>query len=171
MRSNEPTRPQPAVLLARAYPGRTLLLLLVVGVGLYVLVTHLFPSETRKVRVAIDQVRSAIVQGDADKVLDRVSPYFFEEGVDKQALARYLKRVLADRPVRQLNIIPLQLQFQDDTATVDISVRSVQGRDRVPTDWTLVLEKLDGRWLLRRATPTQISGYPAMGLRALLHVQ
>ncbi len=170
MRSNEPGRLERVVMLARAYPGRALLVLAVAGVGAYLLAVHLIPSRTGEVRAVIEQVRSGILDGNAEEVLDRISPYFYEEGIDKPALAGYLQRALADRPVRQLTIILRQIEFQDDAATVDISVRSLQGRRRLPTDWSISLEKIDGRWLVRRAAPTSIAGYRSVGFRELLRM-
>jgi len=169
MRSKEPGRLERLVLTARTYPGRTLLVLVVLGVGAYLLAVHLIPSRTREIRAAIEQVRSGILEGDADKVLDRISPYFYEQGIDKPALAKYLHRVLPRRRVVQLTIILRQLHFQDGTATANISVRSLQRR-RLPTDWSVTLEKIDGRWLVRRAAPTSIAGYRTMGLRGFLRI-
>ncbi len=171
MRSNEPGRAQRVVMLARTYPGRTLLLLLVAGVGLYLLAVHLFPSETRKVRTAIAQVRSGIMRGDADRVLDCVSPYFYAEGIDKPTLGTYLRRELRSRPVRQLTIILRQVQFDGDSATADLSVRSIQGGRYLPTDWAVELQKVNGRWMVRSASPTQVGGFPSSGLRALLRIR
>jgi hypothetical protein len=169
MRSKKPSRAQRVVLLARAYPGRTFLLLLLAAVGLYVLASRLIPSESGAVRGALSQVRDAILAGNPNEVLDRVSPDFYEDGIDKQALETYLRRELPTRPVEHLVIILRELKVQDDTAVADVSVRSVYGVRYLPSDWTLGLEKVHGRWLLRRAAPTRVAGHPATSFRAVLH--
>jgi len=170
MRSNEQSHAQQMVILARAYPGRTLLALLLAAAGLYVLATHIIPSEKADVRAAIEQVRDGIIEGDADKVLDRVSPDFYEERIDKPALAAWLRSVLARQHVDHLTIVLRQLEFSDGTAVATVSVRSMRSRRYPPTDWSVELEKANGRWLVRRAVPTLVAGYPAMGFRELLRV-
>jgi hypothetical protein len=170
MRSTEPTRVQLSLEFARAYPVRTLLALMLLGAGLYVLASRLLPSERNNIRAAIEQVRDGILQGDAGKVLQNVSPYFFEEGLDKQALAAWLPGALRGKPVERLVIVLRQIQVQNGTAEANVRVESSHGGRRLSTDWALALEKLDGRWLVRRATPSRVSGYPATGLRTLLRI-
>jgi hypothetical protein len=170
MRKSGPPRVQRAVLFARAYPGRTMLVLLAAGVGLYLLKAHLLPSDTREVRAAIAQVRSGILDGDADAVLDRVAPEFYQDGLDKSALAAYLRRVLPRRPVERLDVTLRQLRVRDGAATALVRTRLLYEGHHLPSDWDLSLVKVGGRWMLLHAEPVPIDGLPAPGLQDLTHM-
>ena len=170
MRSNELSRAQRVVALARAYPARTALILLAVALGLYFLIAHFVPTDVGEVRAAIAQVRSGLADGDADRVMDRVSPDFYQEGIDKTMLSNWLHRHLARRRVDHLSIVLRDIRFQDDAATASLAVRSGSGRYYLPTEWEVGLEKIDGRWLVRRAKPTRVAYYASGSLRDLLRM-
>ena len=166
----EPGRVESLVALARAYPMRTLLGLLVVGVGLWLLAVRLIPTESGRVRATIEQVRDGLVEGNADKVMANVSPYFLQEGVDKEALDRWLRRALANRPIGRIYLGLRQVHVQGGNADVSLSASS-SNRGRVGnTDWLVSLEKVDGRWLVRKAVPTDVNGFPTRGFRALFRI-
>lgn len=170
MRGKEPSRAEQVVMLARAYPVRTLLVLVVVGIGLWLLAARLIPSETRDVRATLEQVRDGLVAGDVDKVMAHVSPYFYQEGIDRDGLDKWLRTVLAHQPVDRVYLILREVQIHGTTADVDLSVRSFQRERYGNTDWAVTLEKLGGRWLVRRAVPTEVNGYKVQGFRVLFRV-
>ena len=166
----EPGRVESMLALARAYPVRTLLVLLVVAFGLWMLTARLFPSESSRVRATIEQIRDGLVGGDVDKVLANVSPDFLQEGIDKDALGKWLRSMLARKPVDRLFHILRQVQVQDGTADVSLSVRTFNRGRYGNTDWLLSLEKVDGRWLVRKAVPTEVNGFPTNSFRSLFSV-
>ena len=170
MRGKEPSRAEQVLMLARAYPGRTLLVLVVVGIGIWLLAVNLIPSETGNVRATIDQIRDGLVAADVDKVMANVSPYFYQEGIDKAALDKWLRAVLAGKPVDRIYLIVRDVKIQGTTADVDLSVRSFQRVRYGNTDWAVSLEKLDGRWLVREAAPTAVNGYRVQGFRVLFRI-
>ena len=170
MRGKEPSRADRLVMLARAYPVRTLLALLVVGVGLWLLASRLLPSESRNIRACIEQVRDGLIEGDVDKVLANVSPYFSQEGIDRDALGKWLRSMLAGKPVDRVFLVVRQVQIRGSTADVNLSVRSFHRERYGNTDWIVTLEKINDRWLVRKATPTDVNGYPINGFRALFRI-
>ena len=172
MRGKEPSRAESAVMLARAYPVRTLLALLIVGIGLWLLAGRIFPSESGRIRATIEQIRDGLVEGNVDKVLANVSPYFSQEGVDKDELGAWLSSRLGGRPMDHVALVLRRVQIRGLTAEVDLSatVRSLRSEHYGATDWIVSLEKADGRWLVRKALPTEVNGYHVDGLRDLFRI-
>jgi hypothetical protein len=170
MRGKEPSRAESAIMLARAYPVRTLLVLLVVGIGLWFAAARLFPGESGNIRTTLDQIRDGLIEGNADKVLANVSPYFFQEGIDKAALGTWLRSALAGKPVDRVFLVMRQVQIHGSTADVSLNVSSFHRDRRGNTDWIVSFEKIDGRWLVRKAVPTRVNDFRTDGFRALFRI-
>jgi hypothetical protein len=157
-----------AISVARAHPAVALAALVGGAAVLYVAVTSLWPSEERKVKETVSAVVKGLAKGDADAVMLHVSPYFSEEGLDREALGGALRRVLKRRPVAGLQILVRQVKVADGEAAASIHVESFQSNALGRSDWTVNFEEINGQWLIRRARPLHVGGHGVAGLRGVL---
>jgi len=155
---------------AREHPLRSFVVLLLVALGLWLAAGRIFPSEKGRIRAALQQLRDGVVKGDPDRALSHISPYFNEEGVDRDRLARWLRSTLPQRPVDRAFLIVRRIAVRAGIAHVTLSVRSWHGGRFVRSEWQVVLEKINDRWLVRRATPTDVDDRPAIGFRQVLRL-
>jgi hypothetical protein len=160
------------VLLARSHPGLALGTVVCVAAVAYATATWLWESDRSQVVGVVKSVAAGMESGSPQDVLAHVSPYFSEEGVSKWLLERNLKSSLRRRPISRLNVSIRQVDVGRSDAALTAHVVSYHGR-RLSTrfarsEWYVVLEKIEGRWLVRRARPLEVNGHPVAGLRAVL---
>lgn len=160
------------VRLARSHPAVALGALVCTAAALYLLVSTLWQTDSARVAKALDAVLDGLRRGDAEEVLRHVSPYFSEGGLDKDALAQMLSRVLRNRPIVRVNLSVRQLDVDRTKAAATIHVTSyhsgASGRLVAGSDWAVIFEEIDGRWLVRQATPIRVDERNVAGLRAVL---
>jgi hypothetical protein len=160
------------VLGCRARPVATLVLIGGLAAVAY-LSTHLFwPSDAQRAKWAVSGLLSALKREDVPAVLERVSPYFSEEGLDKTAVGEMLGHVLGRQDFLRANVTFQQIQVLQGRAAMKLYVRSFHrgdfGAGMVNSEWIVTLEEIRGRWLIRGATPIGVNGRRVAGLRAVL---
>ncbi len=157
---------------ARARPSVSLAVIACLAAAVLLAWSALHKSDRRKVLATIDAVGEAVVQGDVEKVLAHVSPYFSEEGMYRDQLAETLSRILPGRPVSRASLVVRQLSIGRGTATARVYVESRHGdafgAEFARTEWQITVEELGNRWLVRHAEPLQLNGRKVAGLRAIL---
>jgi len=160
------------VLLARSHPAVSLALLAGGAAAIYFLVVRLWPSDEREIRATVSAVTQSVVEGNVEGVLERVSPYFLEEGLDKHMLGVLLPRALSRRPVVRATASVRQLDVGAGRAASKVDVQSFHGEwlsgGFAWSEWLVTLEEIEGRWLIRTATPQRVNRRSVGGLRAVL---
>ena len=135
-------------------------------------VSIFYKTERDRALDAIAEVQEAVERGDARRALAHVSPYFSEEGLYYDQLAIGLERALRSKPVWRASLVVRQLSIAGPTAVALVYVEShhaggVGGR-LARSEWRVALEKVEGRWLIRRATPLYVNERKVAGLRSVL---
>lgn len=138
------------------------------------MVTAAFPqTQRRRVVGALHGIRKGVVKGDAAAVLACVSPYFSEEGMHKEQLGKRLVRVLEPQPLCRVTLVVRQVNVGVGTAAAIVHVESHRAPafgGRVSRSiWRVSLERINGRWLVRGATPLEVNGRRIPGLRSILY--
>ena len=159
---------QRLVLRARARPIRTIVIILVVSLGGWGLFVYLYESERDRVIQTLEIVRDGIVEQDVEKVLSRVSPYFSEGGVDKERLRQTLRSILRRDLFDRVYLISRDVEVGDGIAQVEARVVSVHYGRPIPSEWVIALEKIEGKWYVRRARPISVRKREVAGLRSVL---
>ncbi|MCK4283982.1 MAG: hypothetical protein KAX44_06665 [Candidatus Brocadiae bacterium] len=158
--------------LLRARPGLSLGVVACVVVAALAVVSVLYETERDKVLAALVGVRKAVEKGDAQEALAHVSPYFCEEGLYRAQLTRGLERALRSKPVSRASLVVRQLSMAGSAAVVLVHVESHRhrgvGGGMARSEWRVTLEKIEGRWLIRGATPLQVNDRKVAGLRSVL---
>ncbi len=170
-RGPAPSLPARLVMLARARPGASLLVLLAAAGLLYVGLAQLWPSDRRRIKTVLDEAVESLAARDLEGVMTHVSPYFSEEGIDRERLRSDLERITRRRPLDRANLAVRHLTIANDEALMDLHVTSFHGGGGVRfarSEWTVRLEKIDEEWLVRSATPERVNGRRIAGLRAVL---
>jgi hypothetical protein len=161
-----------AVLLARAHPGIALAALVCGAAILYFTLGRLWTRQRDKVSATLDGVVKGLVDGDADEVMAWVSPYFSTEGLDKHGLGDALGHLLKPGLVTRASLRVSRFNLDNGTATAAVEVGSSHGggfmSGSVHSEWLVSLQLINGRWLIRAATPVQVDRVNVPGLRALL---
>ncbi len=157
---------------ARQRPAIALGVVVAVVLGGYATANALWSSERDLAEEAVQAVLDAVVLGDADAVLGNVSPYFSEGGVTKATLARHLPRILRKRPITRAGLTVRQAKVSANKAALRIHVTTYSPDAHrikpVGSDWTVELERIGGRWMVRSATPIVVRGRRVAGLWAVL---
>ncbi len=157
---------------ARERPAIALGVLVAVVLGSYAAVNALWRSEREVAAETIEAVLDALERGDADAVLEGISPYFSEGGVTKADLAKYLPGILERRPIRRTGLTVRQTKVAASKASLRVHVTSYhRGANRMEpagSDWTVELERIGGRWMVRSASPIVVNGRRVSGLWAVL---
>jgi hypothetical protein len=156
----------------RARPGVTLILIGGVTAVGYLCLHLLWPSDAQRAKRAVSAALDALTDGDVARVMSHVSPYFSEEGVDKDMLGAMLEQSLTRHEFLRANLSFQQIQVINGKAALKVHVRSFHrselGGGMVNSEWVIHLEELGGRWLIREATPVGVNGRRIAGLRAVL---
>ncbi len=171
-------RLQLLLLLAREHPVRSLLVLGAVFAALWLVVDYLHVSELEEVLQTIEAVRDAVVAADIEGIMEHVAPEFSaprrtsgraSQRLGRRALAGGLRMALMQEPVGRAFIVSRDVQIRSGTARVELRVVSYQGGRMATSDWVVVLERRDDRWLIRRVTPVQIQGWQVGSLEELIY--
>ena len=160
------------VLACRARPVVTLVLVGGLTAVCYMCAHVLWPSDAQRVKWAVSGVLDDLKNDDVQGVLAHVSPYFSEEGVDKKTLGAMLSQVLGHHEFLRASLTFQQIQVINGRAALKVHVRSFHrsefGGGMANSEWVLMLEEINGRWLVREATPLSLNGRGVAGLRAVL---
>ena len=81
-------------------------------------------------------------------------------------LGAALRRDRTDRAI----LIMRHVLVRRHTAEVTLSVRSWHRGHFASSEWVVMLELINDRWLVRRATPTDVDHHPSVGFRSLLRL-
>jgi len=128
------------------------------------------PSPKAALKATLQSVGQAVAAGDVDGVMEHISPYFLEEGMEAKDLRRNLERVLPSRPVTRVSIVLRQWSRRGAWARVVVTVRSEHSsirNSRARSNWVIDLEWMDGRWMVRKGMPTLVNGQRVAGLRSV----
>lgn len=160
------------VRLTRVHPAVSLVALVGAVAVIYVAVGQLWPSDERRITATVTAVTRSLVEGDAEAALEYVSPYFLEEGLDKRGLAMILPRAVGRRPITRASSFMRQLSVGSGRAAAKVYVQSFHGEglsgEFARSEWIVTLEEINGRWLIRTATPERVNQRSVGGLRAVL---
>ena len=160
------------VSVARAYPAIALAVLVCLAGGIYVGFGLLWPSDRARIVAATRHVCAALERGDADAVLEHVSPYFSEEGVDRRELNEYLHRALRRNAISSVRLSVRQVSVDGPRASARVHVLSTHeaayGGRLARSEWLLRFERINDRWLIRQATPLQVNARSVAGLRTVM---
>jgi hypothetical protein len=164
--------PQRLVAWARARPGFSLFVIAAASAIVYLSYNVFWPGDRIRIKAALSEVLDGLQDADADAIIDRFSPYFSQDGMDKQRLSRSLRRVLHQRTVSNATLSIRQVHIAAHWAHVQVHVRSSHegpyGAAFTGSDWLIIMEELNGRWLIRQARPVAVQGHRTVGLRELL---
>ncbi len=173
-RQTPPRRATRLLSLLRAHPGLSLGVVACVVIAAIALVSVLYETERDKVLATFVGVRKAVEKGDAQGVLAYVSPYFSEEGLYYAQLAAGFERTLSNRPVSRASLVVRQLSMVGSEAVALVYVESHRrravGGGIARSEWGVTLEKIEGRWLIRSATPLRVNERRVAGLRSVLMI-
>lgn len=168
--SGEPLRR--LLLAARAHPRITVAAVVALGAALWLGARFVFPSEEQMIARALRGVQSAVVEGDAEKVMQHVSPYFSEQGINAAMLERRLRVALEGRPVSSARFVFREHEVFGRMAEARIVVFSTHKTPyrtaQANSEWLVELQKAEDRWLVRGAEPLRVEGRRAGGLGAVL---
>jgi len=146
----------------RARPRLCLALVAAIVVAIMLLWPAIYRSDRLKVEKTIEALGRRLTAGDAAGVLALVSPYFAEEGIYKERLRKELERILRNRPILGLRLVVRQLGVRQGQASALVFAESRHrmgiGPGTARSQWILRFEKIDGRWLMRSATPQSLNG-------------
>lgn len=160
-----------ALILIRSRPTASLLAVVCAVGAAFVLRPYLVRDEQKELLRCLNAVRDAVVAGDVSAVMARVSPDFYQDGVDAEHLQAYLGRVLPALPVSRAALVPSQWRIRGAIATLTLVVESghpgARGRT-ARSEWVVALERAGDRWLLNRAAPVAVEGVHGVGLRSVL---
>ncbi len=166
------SRAEAVVYWARAHPGFSVLLIIAASITLWGAKVLILPGPQRRISNVMGEVRDGLVAGDADAVLQHVSPHFRSGAMDRSGLRKALKRALKEDPVRRAWLMPREWDVQELTASVRVSVQSTHhtrhGTRRATSEWIVRMEKIGDRWTVRRAQPERVNKRRVGGLNALL---
>lgn len=157
---------------ARARPGFSLFVIAGLAGIVYLSYNVFWPGDRVRIKAALAEVLGALQRGDTEAVMSRVSPYFSEEGIDRRSLGRALGRALRPGTVGNATLSIRQVHISAGWAHIQVHVRSSHqgpyGKGFTGSDWLLIMEELEDRWLIRRAQPRAVEGHRTAGLRELL---
>ncbi len=156
---------------ARSHPQAALLVIILLSTGIFLLASTVHRGSGEGIEATVKAVVRGVADGDADAVMEHMSPYFYQDGIDRDGLGRLLRRVLRGDPVGRLTYVIEQLQVSGTRASLQVHVdTSAMGlrRNAFRTEWRAEMERIDGVWLCRAAYPTRINNKRAAGLRTML---
>lgn len=160
------------VLLVRAHPRLSLVVIICACGAAWAAFSFLLPTDTRKIKDTIAALVDGLIEGDTQKVLEQVSPYFAEQGLDRARLGRTLQVALQKRPVTRAVFVVREIEIQSIMAQARIQVlsthKSARRSGRARSEWIVELERMDGRWLVRGAEPLEVNNLRVGGLRAVI---
>jgi hypothetical protein len=138
----------------------------------YLSALALWPSDTQRAKRAVSGLLNALEKGRTGDVMTFISPYFSEEGVDRQMLGGMLGEILKQQDIIRTSVTFRQIQVIHGRAVMKVHVRSFHrgefGGGMAHSDWIVGLEELGGKWLVREATPLSVNDRKVGGLRAIL---
>jgi len=157
---------------ARAHPALSVAVIACLAGAVLLAWSAFHKSDRGKVQAVLEAIGEAMVEGDEEKVMAHVSPYFSEEGMYRDQLAERLARILPGRPVSRISLVVRQLNIGHGTATAMVYVESRHGDpfrgQFARTEWLVTVEELGDRWLVRHVTPLELNGRKVAGLRAIM---
>jgi hypothetical protein len=160
------------VFLARLHPGIALAILVSVAAIFYLALGPLWTGDRGKATKALDAVVKGLVDANTDEVMACVSPYFAADGLDKRELGEALKRILKPGLITHASLYVPRFDVEGGRATATVEVRSSQrsglGAGSIRSEWLVMFERIDGRWLIRAAVPLQVARQDTTTLRTLL---
>jgi hypothetical protein len=173
---SEPSPPLSSRLVAsvRAHPNLSLALIVVAAAAAYLAATVVWPGRGARAVAVLDAVAAAVRDGDAQAVMEHVSPRFSSEGFSRDSLAEALTRALQGRPLGRVTVSVRDVQIEHGKATVKVHVsarRETHGYPGLNTsEWYVVMEDVNGRWLIVSAQPVHVAGRGVSGLGGVLRL-
>ena len=156
----------------RAHPGPSLLAVVLAAGAAFVAASAVRPGRGGRVAGVVEAVARAVRDGDVAAVMTHVSPYFSCGGLDRDSLRDQLAGVLRDRPLARVSVSVREVQTAHGRAGAKVHVSSRdsdRGASRLRrSEWFVILERIDDRWLVREVEPVRIGGYSYASLAAVL---
>ena len=156
----------------RAHPALSLLAVVLVAGAAFVATSAMGPGPRGQVAGVAGAIARALRDGDATAVMTHVSPYFSCDGIDRDSLGEQLARALRDRPLARVSVSVREVQIAHGRAGAKVlasSRDSASGPTGVRrSEWFVILERIDDRWLVREIEPIRIGGHSYATLAAVL---
>jgi len=156
----------------RAHPALSLLAVALAAGAAFVAASAVGPGPRGQVAGVVEAIAGALRDGDVTAVMTHVSPYFSCDGIDRDSLRKQLASALRDRPLARVSVSVREVQIAHGRAGVKVHASS-RGSVRAPTglrrsEWFVILERIDDRWLVREIEPIRIGGHSYATLAAVL---